>query len=162
MSTANNLAKVGAAGLSTLRRGFVGALLCYVSGGLISWVAYVIVRFLNGDSAHWIREIWAGLLGGAVGGYMGVWVLEHTLKRYPGRTIAWIYCSLWGLGAVILAIRAIIVLLRIWPEYGVKDVADPMEFHQSVAGLAESAIFYYCLIKPRQNLMMEHQSVLKS
>jgi len=162
MSTASDLGRLGAAGLSTLWRGFVGALLCYVSAGLISWIAYAIVWFLNGDSAHWIREIWSGALGGAAGAYMGVWVLEHTLKRYPGRTIAWIYCSLWALAALILLIRAVVILLRIWPEYTVKDIADPMEFHQTVSGLAESAVFYYYLIRPKLNLMREHPSVLPS
>jgi hypothetical protein len=160
MWTASDLGRLGASGLSALWRGIAGAFLCYLCAGIVSWIAYAIVWLINGDTVHWLREIWSGALGGAAGAYMGIWVLEHTFKRYPGRSIAWIYCSLWALGALILLARTVVILLRIWPAYTVKDIATPLEFHQTVSGLAESAVFYYYLIRPKVNLMKEHQEVL--
>jgi hypothetical protein len=163
MSTAGNLGRLGAAGFSTLWRGFAGALLCYLCAGIVSWIAYAVIWFINGDTTHWLREISADLLGGAAGAYMGVWVLEHTLKRYPGRTIAWIYCSVWAIAVAMILIRLSNALFKFFPGYGWEDVfTDQIEFHQTVSGLAESAVFYHYLIRPNLNLMRDHQSVLSS
>ena len=163
MPVAEKIGRLGAAATSTLWRGIVGALLCYVTAGLIAWLAYFYFFYSIPEAWtwawsrgiwHWFKEIAAGLVGGVAGGCAGIWVLERVLKRYPGRTIAWIYCGLWIFGA--LGLLARVAGYFFLPDIEWKDVTDPLEIHLVISSLGSCMVFYAGLIQPKQNLMLEH------
>jgi hypothetical protein len=62
----------------------------------------------------------------------------------------------------ITLLRAILVFFRVFPDIGVADIASPLEIHQMLSAAAESAVFYFLLIRPKVNLMRDHPSLVSS
>ncbi len=146
------MGKVEAVG-STIWRFVAGFLLLGIVSSLVSWVVYFVAFIFHGDDFFWVREVASALIGGAVGTFCGVWVLENWLKRFPGRTIAWVYIVMWGLAALMLLVRFLLVATGHGGGVTMKDVTTKLEIHQMIDAVAFCVVLWDKLIKPRENFM---------
>jgi hypothetical protein len=139
---------------STIWRGFCGAILCYTVAGIASFLIGSLAWLIRDDFAY-VKEAGSGLIGGCMGAEAGVWVLRLTLKRYPGRTIGWIYIAITALLLTILLIGTVWILVDPSDKPTLSGYLDKRTIFQSFSAIGESVIFYVTLIRPKINFMAE-------
>jgi peptidoglycan biosynthesis protein MviN/MurJ (putative lipid II flippase) len=122
--------------------------------GISSTVIGTLVLLIREDFAY-LKEVGAGLISGGMGAEAAVWVLDRTLKRYPGRTIAWIYIVITALILAFILFTIIWILMHPTDSPPIGEFIGKMDIFQYFVSIGERVAFYLALIRPKTNFMLD-------
>lgn len=119
---------------------------------MVALIVGFLALLFREDFAY-IKEAVCGVIAGASGANAGVWVLNHTLKRYPGRTIAWIYIVIVVPLLLLQFVGVTWILIDPAHTPTLRDYFSRNDAYFDFSSVGEAVAFYSLLIGPRTNFM---------